>query len=1128
VRAPSLPSYRICRCHRRGAALVLVLAFIVLLTCLVLAFFSRATSERQVSNSSANQTNVALLAQGGLDTIVADLKQEIAAGSTLSTLSGVTIYNSNPTAAASPSTLTPALAGSSGSGGLENLVKRSAYGLKFYPTDSSYDTAAYPPSNRAAGPSTQAGTTVPSFNGRAISLARWNKPLLLLKAAPASDTDLTPVNTFTASDWIIVARDGSNPTAWNNNLITSRSSPASAIGRYAYVIYDEGGLLDMNVAGYPSVSTTAQVGRKGSTAFADLTQIPGISNFTSTQQSKLANNIVGWRNFSSASANGRLGTFLSSNAYSYASGLSYYNSILSNSNGFLRVSSTTLNGSQSDRMLSGRQALIALFLRGIASTAADRANLQVALQYLGSFSRELNRPTWKPSTPAGSIIDYKALAKTPTPETSTAINRDLTSVRVASAFIRSDGTMAVAGEALLKTRFALTRLSTLQNPASTTAQRDFGLLWDAANNRWTYIGASGGKPQSPPGPAPAPTPQSRILALDEVAQGKVLRADGSYETDPRYVPYYREPNFFEILKAVILNGSVGLGSGAGNSFVVSETKYYVTTNDASADYQIMQIGVNIIDAWDSDNVPTFFSTGPGTGNEIAGIENLPYLNKLVLNPYWTNPPSGTDVFDAWLIPSLWNPHQNASAAPSTQSVRIAMTSGSMSASAVGGSYGNTTFTSEALTAPASIQVRANAFQFPVPPNPAIETAPNVGSVSQTTFPGLNYDGFHFIFNYSDPNASLINADNCDRTYPTFTGNTTFEMQINTNGTWKAYQSWKGCAQPPTPLACKDPHPAGGWKNNKLMDPEFLAIDPRTVRFGVWGSDAYDTPAKGKFDYTDGAEDSMDQRNAGPESIFGLKPQGSAFALDPNGKAYLYAANSEAGDQYTDLDGVKRQGDWAADGIGTANKKTVMYGLSITDRPQMLSAPFQSVAELGQVFRDQPWKTLNFTLASSGDAGLLDAFTLQDVPMVAGKTSLNTRQSPVLAAILSKATTNLAGSAVITSTQRDNIVTALRALTAADPMISKSELVTRLAADPSITALGNKEARECVVRAFSDACQTRTWNLMIDLIAQSGRYPPIATNLSQFVVEGEKRYWLHLAIDRFTGEVIDRQLEVVTE
>ena len=103
-----------------------------------------------------------------------------------------------------------------------------------------------------------------------------------------------------------------------------------------------------------------------------------------------------------------------------------------------------------------------------------------------------------------------------------------------------------------------------------------------------------------------------------------------------------------------------------------------------------------------------------------------------------------------------------------------------------------------------------------------------------------------------------------------------------------------------------------------------------------------------------------------------------------------------------------------------------------------------------------------------------------------------------------------------------------ALTAANPMINKGELVTRLAADASVTSLGNKEARECVIHAFSDACQTRTWNLMIDVIAQSGRYPPNAAALKDFVVEGEKRLWLHIAIDRFTGEVIDQQLEAVYE
>lgn len=67
------------------------------------------------------------------------------------------------------------------------------------------------------------------------------------------------------------------------------------------------------------------------------------------------------------------------------------------------------------------------------------------------------------------------------------------------------------------------------------------------------------------------------------------------------------------------------------------------------------------------------------------------------------------------------------------------------------------------------------------------------------------------------------------------------------------------------------------------------------------------------------------------------------------------------------------------------------------------------------------------------------------------------------------------------------------------------------------------------RALGEVGQTRTWNLMIDVIAQSGRYPPGATNLQNgFVVEGEQRYWVHVAIDRFNGQVIDKQIEVVNE
>ena len=49
-----------------------------------------------------------------------------------------------------------------------------------------------------------------------------------------------------------------------------------------------------------------------------------------------------------------------------------------------------------------------------------------------------------------------------------------------------------------------------------------------------------------------------------------------------------------------------------------------------------------------------------------------------------------------------------------------------------------------------------------------------------------------------------------------------------------------------------------------------------------------------------------------------------------------------------------------------------------------------------------------------------------------------------------------------------------------------------------------------------------------MVAQTGHYKPNATGLADFVVEGEKRYWMHVAIDRFTGQVTDKQIEEVVE
>ena len=103
------------------------------------------------------------------------------------------------------------------------------------------------------------------------------------------------------------------------------------------------------------------------------------------------------------------------------------------------------------------------------------------------------------------------------------------------------------------------------------------------------------------------------------------------------------------------------------------------------------------------------------------------------------------------------------------------------------------------------------------------------------------------------------------------------------------------------------------------------------------------------------------------------------------------------------------------------------------------------------------------------------------------------------------------------------------------MQNKSELITRTNLPATILPAASndpqsvKAQREVVARAISSVSQTRVWNLLIDVVAQTGRFKPNATSLqNDFIVEGEEHDWVHVAIDRFTGQVIDKQIEVVKE
>src|SRR5437763_16605315 len=64
-------------CRQRGAALIIVLAFVVLLTGLVVAYLSRVTSDRPVAQSSVHQSKADQIAASGMDLVIGGLRQEI-------------------------------------------------------------------------------------------------------------------------------------------------------------------------------------------------------------------------------------------------------------------------------------------------------------------------------------------------------------------------------------------------------------------------------------------------------------------------------------------------------------------------------------------------------------------------------------------------------------------------------------------------------------------------------------------------------------------------------------------------------------------------------------------------------------------------------------------------------------------------------------------------------------------------------------------------------------------------------------------------------------------------------------------------------------------------------------------
>src|SRR5438093_10144871 len=343
--------------RERAAALIIVLAFVVLLTGLTLAYFTRTTSDRQVAQSSFHQSKVDQIAATGMNLVIGAVRQEITGPSPTPTppYLPVTAANMLPIRSGNPPIV-------GGVDPIPNLVRRSVRSDPILaPGLSSFASAVN-------------STIDVSANGRSITLPRWNKHYLIPRPVGANPTDTTPISGaggFTAPDWVVLTRGGPvSFSTWNSTLADQTPTNDSyAVGRYAYAVYDEGGLLDVNVAGYPPTATTAaQYGPKGVSAFADLTAL-GMSNGG-------IDGLVGWRNYASAQPNGNFPNF----TFNAGSATNFVNFVLSNTNGFMAVGTNIIGGGpnkRTDQAFVNRQSLLQF-----RTNNGFTAN---ALQYLGTF-----------------------------------------------------------------------------------------------------------------------------------------------------------------------------------------------------------------------------------------------------------------------------------------------------------------------------------------------------------------------------------------------------------------------------------------------------------------------------------------------------------------------------------------------------------------------------------------------------------------------------------------------------------------------------------------------------------------------------------------------------------------------
>lgn len=912
-------------------------------------------------------------------------------------------------------------------------------------------------------------TDQPSRDGRSVSSQIWNEPALLPQGALLEGGN--------SPRWVYLDRRGQTPVALagagQQNSVVSGGvlSDDFVVGRFAYQVYDVSGLLDANVAGYGNGVQDQEISRKGSLLWADLAALPGGSR-----------DLPDWRL-----------------PLDWAQAHESFEVPFGRRNGWLEA---PINVDVDSNRFFSRGDLLDFQKR-----FPNYLN-QESLRFFSCFSRDLNAPSWGPTWNAQERGGNGRFAYRDQADDPTSANRFTPGVRVTQSFERrlspfpeADEIPVVAevGEPLMNRRFPLSALALFEAGDEEAIRRHFGLIRESDEEfAWRYGELNG---------------DFEIKTLAEVAQ------EG------------REPNFFEVLKAGILSGSLNKTNGVGNANTAP--LFDNQSVDSQPARQILTIGACLIDQYDLDSDPTTLAPvasdafGAEAGTPIAGVENVPYLDvmgqihvtrrDLAGYPEWPQ-------IGAYYQLQLWNPHLNASDAEPGE-FRV-ISEGESYASIrwwPNGRPGGPSFEEDGSPFFASAATSFMQFQTPLPntgtgrsfcEQPVQLMADMLSSHSPYSVLGGQFAGI-FLGN-AVTGSNAINRRRYQR-YGVAQGHIKFfrpvsiKLQKRIAGRWMTYQTIPNIEQHhgniPWP-AVEDENVYQGVPQLRIS---YARPDPRSIRFGL-GSAGSGTSAKAvertiwpqnnellswRSKWTPGP---LFTGNAGAFGSLGLQPQGAL--------------------SYQGYDGVSRP----SDSFGNNYNENSPHALGAA-RPIVLNRPFRNVGEMGYAFRDDPWRTLDFASRESADAGLLDLFSVTDTDIRAGVVNLNQAPVEVLQALISGSLQNQADSTLLSDASAQALSQALFDRLRVRPITSVGELPDVLSEIGSGLGVQAYEV-ETLARSLADVHSDRVLNLMVDVIAQSGRLLPSANSLADFRVNGQRRLWVHLAIDRLTGQVIERHTEAV--